>query len=72
MKPFPKSISFSDILIFSFQRNGETELHYAVLTGDLATVNELVNAGSDPSIRNGQGITPVALAQRLNEDFAFQ
>ncbi|XP_052120859.1 ankyrin repeat domain-containing protein 29 [Frankliniella occidentalis] len=42
--------------------NGESALHAAALFGHLAVVRKLLAAGSDPSLRNQEGMTAAQLA----------
>lgn len=38
--------------------SGFTPLHYAVITDDVALVQYLLTHGADPTVENGQGLTP--------------
>lgn len=42
---------------------GRTVLHFAALWGDIAGVRAAIDMGADPTILDGQGLTPVDLAK---------
>ncbi len=60
-----RAIKDSDLAININARNfdqGDTALHEGVRTQCLKTVNELLECGANPSIKNKEGLTPLHLA----------
>ena len=50
-------------------RHGRTPLHMAVSTGKLMFAEELLKAGANPAIEDGDGATVAMAAQKLNDPF---
>ncbi|RCG29797.1 ankyrin repeat domain-containing protein [Sphaerisporangium album] len=46
----------------SIDRKGRSELHYAALKGDAGRVSELIAAGLDPNLVDGDGFVPLHMA----------
>lgn len=54
------------IAIFVYSQNGETPLHGAAMFGHLSVVKQLLAAGSNITIKNHDGMTPLKVAQQQN------
>ena len=58
------------IRINSQDSSGNTLLHYAVMTGNESSVKALLDLKADPSIRNNEQLTPLAMAKVIGGDIA--
>ena len=47
---------------------GRTVLHMAALWGDMAGIRAAIDMGADPTIRDGQGLTPAELAKMYGQE----
>jgi hypothetical protein len=67
MKYVTEQVRKNPLYLSMYTSEGNTALHYAVITKRMAMVKFLVNEGAKTQVRNGEGRTPLDIARASNQ-----